>query len=163
MESAIRGNLGRDRVVELDYQYKSLHKANINNRDFVKLNPEAYYLYNRSTNVAYKFNGIKFVRYKKLQELVYESDQIRKYNDFDKSIMNIPFLGTQITSTPGPHSDYIEDEDIGEEPELIERGKKKHKKEEPRKKLHFSIDQDDYKHYMKTKKPGKAFGAGSVT
>lgn len=165
IQSAIKGNLKRDRKVQLDYQYDSLKRAMSNNKSFLDLSPNRFYVYNRANSILYKYNQDNVLRkVKGMKEHVYESDQIRKFNDFN----NLPFYGTHgITSTPGPYNDEIDEgEGEGEEPKVPRKTKGKIMNQKPikkskDKKLHFSIDQDDYKRYMKTKEPGKAFGVGT--
>jgi hypothetical protein len=72
---------------------------------------------------------------------------------------NTPFFGSnEITAKGGDGISPTSSDSPGKEPKQRKTGKRKTDKEKTKpKKLHFSIDQDDYKYYMKTKKPGKAF------
>jgi hypothetical protein len=53
LETAVYNNLNRDRKVELDYQLSSYERSLKLESEYLKLNPDAYYIYDIETN---KFN-----------------------------------------------------------------------------------------------------------
>lgn len=68
---------------------------------------------------------------------------------------NNPFFGSSEITASGD-SDKPKPKEVGKEPQIPTKpGHKKKKKKN--KKLHYTIDQDRHKNYIRSKKPGKAF------
>jgi len=66
-EVAVRSNLDRIRKVEPDYQLDVIEKARKSEKEFLGLEPNAFYVYVRDTGVLYKYNeDDRLVKYKKL-------------------------------------------------------------------------------------------------
>jgi len=56
VESAVRSNVSRDRIVQLDYQLSSIEGGK-NQKQFLQLSPDAYYVYERDINSLFKYQG----------------------------------------------------------------------------------------------------------
>jgi len=50
IESSVRGNLERQRKVQIDYQLDTIEKSSNLERKFMELNPDAYYIYDRENS-----------------------------------------------------------------------------------------------------------------
>jgi len=55
LSDAVKSNLSRDRIVEPDYQIDSFKKSIELGRKYLTLNPDAYYIYNRTNKSLLKY------------------------------------------------------------------------------------------------------------
>jgi predicted kinase len=62
VETAVMSNLKRpERRVQLDYQLSSIEKSEELEKNYLKLNPDAYYIYDRDNNILSKYENGQLV------------------------------------------------------------------------------------------------------
>jgi predicted ABC-type ATPase len=61
LKSAVQSNLSRDRIVQPDYQLDSFKKSIELGERYLTLNPDAYYIYNRTNNSLLKYEDNRLI------------------------------------------------------------------------------------------------------